>query len=183
MNKIQKISKYLLWAINILLIAIPAFIAIMWYNIDKISLNNFSSLMLENSFQLREDAFVDWSFNAKFVGGFGHVVNFIAFYLALLVLKLIFKNYRAGIVFSTDNAYLYKCLGLLILIDSIVTNPIGNAIMAHSVSLTNFSKANLFEVSYDFPSIEGLISGVLFIVVSMVMYEASLLEEESQYTV
>ena len=179
MHKIKTISTYLLWILNILLFAIPLFIVITWYFIDVFSIDEFSSGLLQNSFQIYDDSGINWTLSSKLVGATGHIINLMPLFLSVFILKLIFKSYKAGHVFTTQNAIYYKHLGYLALIDALFANPIGNAIMIFSTSISELPESKHLAISYGYPSIEGLFCGLIFIIISLVMIEASKLQEES----
>lgn len=186
MDKIQKISSYLLFALNVMLVAVPLFIIGTWYFIDTYTMNEFSSMFLQSSFQIEDGMTatpIEWSLSAKMLGLVGHIINLLPLYLSVFVLKSIFKNYKTGEIFTTDNAIHYKHIGWLAFLDALFADPIGNAIMIMSTTLSpSLAKYNI-DIIYDYPSIEGLFSGAVFIVISLVMFEASKLQEESQLTV
>ena len=186
MNKIKKISSYLLFALNIMLIAVPLFILSTWYFIDAYTMTEFSSTLLQNSFQIQDGmatSIIDWTLYAKMIGLIGHIINLLPLYLSVFVLKSIFKNYKNGEIFSTTNAIHYKHIGWLCFCDALLADPIGDAIMIMSTTLSpTIAKYNI-DIVYNYPSIEGLFSGAVFIVISLVMFEASKLQEESKFTV
>ncbi len=183
MNKVQKISSYLLFILNLLLIVLPLFVIITWYFIDTYTINEFSSGLLQNSFQMQDaiDAKkIHWTLTSRIIGASGHIMNLLPLFLSIFILKSIFKNYKNGKIFTTANAVYYKYLGWLALFDALFANPIGNAIMIMSTTLANSSDQRHIDIIFGYPSIEGLFCGAIFIVISLVMLEASKLQDEAE---
>jgi len=185
-NKIQKISSYLLFILNLLIVILPLFIFFTWWFIDTYTINEFSSGLLQNSFQvddLDELSNLHWTISSKLIGASGHIINLLPLFLGIFILKFIFKNYRNGRIFTTTNAIYYKYLGYLSLFDALFANPIGNAIMIMSTTLGNSPDERQIDIVFGYPSIEGLFCGAIFLVISLVMFEASKLQDEAELVI
>lgn len=181
MNKIQKISSYLLVIFNLLLIALPLFVIITWYFIDTYTIWQLSLGILQNPFQLQDN--VSWTLLYKIIGAIGHIISLLPLFLSLFILKSIFQNYKNGEIFSTSNAIHYKRLGWLCFLNALLANPVGNGIMIMSTTLSNPPGERCLNIIFGYPSLEGLFCGAILIVISLVMVEASKLNDEQKFTV
>ena len=183
MKQIQKVSSYLLFIFNVLIIAYPLFIIIQWIFIDSEIISNLLAQgQLHHPIETPEGLIylntVNWTFGSKFIGFTGCFLGFLPLFLSFLVLKSIFRNYKNGEIFSMANAKHYRQLGWLFLINAFITNLLSQAMMVFVA--TNYRYITL---TFGTPNIEVLFSGILVIVISWVMLEASKLHNEQQFTI
>ncbi len=193
MSKIQKISAYLLVAFNVLLISTPLLIVIQVLFIeaeitdaDVTAAINFFGL-LEKMIQTPEGyvnlSMVPWTPFSNFLRFISEILGLLPFMLSLLVLKSIFRNYQKGEIFSTTNAIHYKKLGWLFFIDALIVKSLSHTLMVLAVTLTNPPGHRYITVHFGTPNLKALFYGVLLIVVSWVMLEASKLHDEQKFTI
>ncbi len=195
MHKIQKLSSYLLFTFNILLIGLPLFIMATWYFIDSYTINELSKGLLQNPFQGLENYhnlnnqnysnlnnFI-WTPLSKSIAMSGHALSLLPLFLSLFILKLIFRNYKNGEIFSAANAIQYKYLGWLFFLNALMAKPLGNALMVMATTLSNPPGERYISIFFGAPSLEGIFGGSILIVISWVMFEASKLQDESKFII
>ena len=99
MNKIQKVSSYLLIVLNFLLIALPLLSVMTWSLIDtELVRNLIAQGILFTPLQTPEGlmtlAEIKWSLISKTIGFFSEIIGLLPFLLSLFTLKLLFQNYQ-----------------------------------------------------------------------------------------
>jgi hypothetical protein len=191
MDRIQKVSSYLLIVFNVLLIALPLLAIIQWLFIelkisDVPSFINFFGL-LERTVQTPEGivnlSTIHWTPLLKILGFSADILNLIPLILSLFVLKSIFRNYQKGEIFSMANATQYRRLGWLFLLDALLIKSLSNTLLVLAVTLTNPPGHRYITVSFGTPNMTALFCGILVIVISWVMLEGYKLQEEQKLTV
>ena len=188
MSKIQKISSYIIIILTGLLIWFPLFWVLGSYFIDA----PFTQALLNNSMQpsVVHTALGDyhitsmtWTPLAKSILFISYVAGNIPFYIGLILLRSIFVNYRSGHIFTIANAKLYKYLGSLFFIDAFISTPISGALSVLSVTIHNPPGQRLLSLSFSTTNLETLFCGIMIIIISWVMLEASKLEEDQRLVV
>jgi hypothetical protein len=191
MNKIQKISTYLLVIFNVLLISTPLLIVLQWVFIqakitDAPAAINFFGL-LEKTIQTPEGyinlSTVPWTIFSKILGFSADILGLLPFVLSLFLLKSIFKNYQKGEIFSVVNAINYKKLGWLFLADALIIKSLSNTLIVLAITLTNPPGHQYISVQFGTPNLEALFVGALLVIISWVMLEASKLHDEQKFTI
>lgn len=188
MNQIQKISSYLLIIFNILIIAIPLIVIIQWIFIDTSTIKDlFAQGVLQKPIQTPEGSInlstIHWTILSKSIGLIGHILGILPLFLSLFVLKSIFQNYKRGEIFSTVNAVYYRYLGWLFFLDALLAKPVSDSLMVLAATLSNKPGHRYLTLSFGTPNMEALFCGVLVIVISWVMLEASKLHYEQKFTI
>lgn len=191
MNTIQKVSASLLVIFNILLVSTPLLLIIQWAFIEikttKVgaAINFFG--LLEKTIYTPEGyvnlSTVPWTFLSKALAFSSDILNILPFFLSLFILKSIFKNYQKNDIFSSANAIHYKKLGWLFLIDAFIIKSFSNTLMILAVTLTNAPGHRYINIHFGAPNLKALFFGILLIVISWVMLEASKLHDEQQFTI
>lgn len=191
MNQIQKMSSYLLLIFNGLMILIPLIFIIQWFFIstktsDVSDLVNFFGI-LEKTIHTPGGyvnlSTVAWTPSLKLLGFSADIVGVAPFLMSLFLLKSIFSHYKKGEIFSTRNAILYRRLGILYLADALLIKSLSQTMMILAVTLTNPPGHRYLSVSFGTPNLSSLFYGVLVMIVSWVMLEASKIYEETKFTV
>lgn len=191
MDRIQKVSSYLLIVFNVLLIALPLLALIQWLFMevktsDVSSFINFFGL-LERTVQTPEGivnlSTIQWTPLLKILGFSADILNLIPLILSLFVLKSIFRNYQKGEIFSTANATQYRRIGWLFVLDALLIKSLSNTLLVLAVTLTNPPGHRYITVSFGAPNMTALFCGILVIVISWVMLEASKLHDDQQFTI
>jgi hypothetical protein len=126
---------------------------------------------------------VQWSFPAKIIGFIAQCVKFIPLYISLFVLRSIFLNYQKGEIFSTINACYYGYLGWAFFLDTLIVLPLGNLLMVLAVTLPNPPGHRYITIGFGTLNVEALFCGVLVIIISWIMLEASKIHDEQKFTI
>ncbi len=193
MKKIQKISSHLLWIFNLLLIAIPLLCIIRWIFMSAktrgvFSMANFFFVgTLDKTIQTPEGfvtlSTVSWTPMLQLLGFGADIIGLLPYLSSLFILKEIFKNYQKREIFSMRNAILYRRLGILFLLDALLIQSLSETLMVLAVTFTNPPGHRYLTVSLGTPNLTSLFYGILVIVVSWVMLEASKLHDEQKFTI
>jgi hypothetical protein len=191
MNRIQKISSYLLLIFGVLLIAVPLLSIIQWIFIstktsDVSGVINFFGIF-EKTIQTPEGyvnlSNVSWTPMLQLLGFSADIIGLLPFLISLFVLRVIFKNYQKGEIFSVRNAILYRRLGALFLLDALLIKSLSQTLMVLAVTFTSPPGHRYLTVSFGTPHLTSLFYGILVIIVSWVMLEASKLHDEQKFTI
>ena len=191
MNQIQKVSSYLLVILNALLIVLPLLVVIQWVFIEtKItgagSAINFFGV-LEKTIHTPEGyvnlSSIHWTLFPKMLRFSSDVLGLLPFMLSLFVLKSIFKNYHQGEIFSTINAIHFRKLGWLFFLDALLIKSLSNTLMVLSVTLTNLPGHRWLTFGFGTPNLKSLFCGILVVIISWVMLEASKLHDDQKFTI
>jgi hypothetical protein len=191
MSIIRKISSYLLAVFNILIVMIPLFLTMQWIFIslkttDVSNVINFFG-MLEKTIQTPEGyvnlSTISWTPLLKLLGFCADLMGTLPFLISLFLLKKLFVHYRDGEIFTKSNAILYRKLGVLYLIDALFIKSLSQMLMILAVTMTNPPGSRYLSISFGTPNLSSLFYGVLVIVISWVMLEASKLHDEHKFTI
>ncbi|MBA3815066.1 MAG: DUF2975 domain-containing protein [Parachlamydiaceae bacterium] len=188
MDKIQRVSRYLINVFNTLLVYLPVSVVIQWLFIESDLIKNLiGEGFLQKPISTPEGyvnlSTIHWSLLSKATGFLAQSIGLLPFFLCLFVLKSIFLNYQRGDVFSTINARNYRYLGWLFFLNALLAQPLSNLMVVLAVTLANPPGHRYISLSFGSPNIEALFCGMLVIVISWVMLEASKLHDEQQFTV
>lgn len=191
MTQIQKVSSHFLNGFNVLLMGIPLLVAIQWVFIKTKTMDvggfiNFFGL-LERVIETPEGpanlSTLQWTPFLKLLGMGADILGLLPFLLSLFVLKALFRNYQAGEIFSPINANHYKKLGWLFFLDALLVKSLSHSLMVLAVTLTYPPGHRYLVLSYGIPNLKALFCGVLVLVISWVMGEASKLHDEHRFTI
>lgn len=191
MNRIQRISSYLLLVFNILIVMVPLFLIVQWIFIslkttDVSAIINFFG-MLEKTVRTPEGyvnlSTVAWTPMLKLFGFCADLIGVLPFLISLFFLKRLFSHYRNGEIFTRRNAILYRKLGLLYLTDALFIKSFSQTLMILSVTFANPPGHRYLSISFGVPNFSTLFYGALVIIVSWVMLEANRLHDEHKFTI
>ena len=188
MQRIQKVSTYLIWVFNFLLIAYPLFIISQSFLIDWELFKNlvregliFTPIATpEGAINLANVAFTPFT---KMIWLASNLIGFAPLFLGLLILKTLFTNYKMGIIFSLQNAEKYKYIGGLFLIDAFLTGPLSQMLNVLAVTLSNPPGHRYISLSFGTPNVEAIFCGILILCISWIMTEGYKLQEEQSLTI
>ncbi|HQS84039.1 MAG: hypothetical protein B7Y25_06520 [Alphaproteobacteria bacterium 16-39-46] len=188
MNRIQKISTYLLAIFNLLLWTLPLSSMLLWFFIDTSPVRNLLARgIFLNPVQTPEGlinlAYQNWTPLSKTIGFIGSVIDCLPLFLSLFVLKSIFKNYQKGEIFISQNALYYKRLGIFFFLDALLAKPLSGMLQVLAVTCSNEPGHRYITFSLGTPNLEDLFCGLLIIVISWVMLEASKLQDDQKFTI
>ena len=191
MNRIQKISTYLLLILNGLLIITLLFTIAQWSFISPktsrvLDAGNFFGLF-ERGIKIPggyiDLGHISWTPLLQLSAFGADMLGLAPFLISLFMLKAIFKNYQKGEVFSVANAIFYRRLGALFLFDGLFIKSLSQTLMTLLATFNNAPGHRCLSISFSTPNFVSLFYGVLVIIVSMVMLEASKIHEEQKFTV
>jgi len=187
MQQIKKISTYLLYVFNALIIGELLCIFLGWFFIDtptvkKLLANGLVANPIRTPEGLLTLGDVMWTPLSKLIFVASNIVGALSFFLSLFVLKSIFKNYRKGEIFTRKNALSYRSLGLLSFLDALLA-PLSDTLMILAVTLSNEPGHRYLSLSFGTPSFDAFFTGAIVIVISWVMGEASRLQEDQHLTI
>jgi len=188
MNRIQKVSAYLLSILNLLLIGVPIITGCLWMFMEvplpkeAISEGLFFDLVKTPEGVVNLST-VTWSPLSKFIGFTANLVGLLPILFGIYVLKLTFQNYKKGEIFNLINAKYYQYLGWLFFLDGLLIKPLSNMLMVLAVTLTNPPGHRYLQIEYGTPNLEVLFCGMIVLVISWVMAEASRLQQEQEFTI
>ncbi|MBA3814475.1 MAG: DUF2975 domain-containing protein [Alphaproteobacteria bacterium] len=185
MDRIQKISSYLLVIFNILLVVLPLSLLILWFFIDVDPIKEaIKHGLLFGPVDTPEGIVnlgtIKWYPLTKFTGFMGSLLGILPILLGLMILKTIFRNYRKGEIFNITNARQYKYLGYLFFLDALLTKPLSDMLQVLSVTFTYPPGLRYISIGFGTPNMEALFCGILVIVISWVMVEGYKLQEEQK---
>jgi len=188
MHPIQKVSSYLIWIFNVLLVALPLWtlghwILLVWAPYKTLTSQDFVSTTIQTPEGIVNLAHLKLTPLSWSIGIFGSILGIIPLFLGLLVLKHLFQNYREGNIFSLENAQKYKYLGWLFFLNGLVVIPISSMLMILTATLSNPPGHRYISLSFGTPNLEVLFSGMLVIVISWVMAEGYKLKEDQSLTI
>lgn len=126
---------------------------------------------------------VQWTFFTKIMGLISQSIGLLPLFLSLFILKSIFQNYQNGEIFNASNARHYKKLGWLFFLDALIAQPLSGLMMVAAVTFSNPPGHRYLSLSFGTLNLEALFCGMLVIVISWVMLEASKLSEEQKFTI
>jgi hypothetical protein len=188
MNQIQKVSSYLLITFNVLLVALPLCDIIQWFFIDTGTIKNLLAQgIVGKSVQTPEGyvnlSTVQWTPFSKTLGFSADILGLLPFVLILFGLKSIFRNYQKGEIFSTANARYYKYLGWIFFFDALLIRSLSNTLMVLAVTLSNPPGHRYINIQFGTPNMKSLFYGIIVIVISKIMLEASKLHDDQRFTI
>ena len=182
MNKIQKVSSRLQQLLLLMVIAWPVLGLLSWLGyIPKESLG-------KSSFLTTPDGIIDFSIHtlsgiSLLVCMIGNTIEALPFFLGLIIVKNLFKNYAKNEIFSLKNIGYARNLGRLFLLNGLIAQPIGNMLITLGATLSNPSGHRYIVLSFGALNVEALLSGCIILVISWVMKEGYLLQEDQKLTV
>lgn len=190
MNRMQKVSSYLLVLFNSLLVFIPLALLVLWVFIDYHPLKEaiehgvfFEAVPTTTPQGLVNLAQVNWNGFTKSVGFLSSLVDVLPILLGLLILKTVFRNYQRGDIFNVYNAKQYKNLGYLFFLAAFITQPLSGMLKVLAITLTNPVGQRTIQIGFGTPTFEVLFCGVLVLVISWVMAEGCKLQEDQKFTI
>ncbi|MCA0370933.1 MAG: DUF2975 domain-containing protein [Proteobacteria bacterium] len=191
MDKIQRVSRYFVALFSFLAVAFPLFLGIQWVLVDAQTGFLPEAMralgMLERTVATPEGSIalksVPWTVPLKFLGLGADLVGALPLFISFFLLRTLFWHYVRGEIFSPRNAQLYKKLGLLYVMDALLMTPLSQTLLILAATATNAPGHRYVSVSFGTPNLSSLFYGMLVILVSWIMYEASQMKREQDLTV
>lgn len=192
MGKIQRVSSLLLIVLNVLLVVIPLGVIIQRLFLTPTDLKELvanghwwmtTGYMVDTPEGNVDLSTLDWTALSRILYLAAGIVEVLPLFLSLFVLKALFKNYRKGEIFSKGNAVFYKYLGWLFFFDALLAKPLSGTLSVLLGTLQNPPGHRYITIMFNQFNLEALFCGMILIVISWVMLEASKLHDEQQFTV
>lgn len=188
MNKIQKVSRCLVYCVNVLLVVVSLGVCLRWLFVDSALVKSLMHVgLLENFMRTPEGvrSLLDlhWTSGAKALMLLAGIIRVAPLVGALCLLRCLFGSYQRGVVFSQSNALRYGRLGQCFLLDALVAQPISHTLNILGLTLMNEPGHRYLSLAFGTLNLEMLFCGVCIVVISWVMREASHMEDEYQLTV
>ena len=191
MNKIQRISSYLVLVFNSLMALFSASLILSWIFISTQTISGSVICgffgKLENMIKTPEGDVdlrtVAWTPMLRLLGFCADIIGDLPFLISLFFLKTLFSRYKKGEIFSQRNARLYRNLGVLYVADALLIKSLSQTLMVLAVTLTNPPGHRYLSISFGTPNLPSLFYGALAMIISWVMLEASKLQDEHKFTI
>ena len=126
---------------------------------------------------------IDMSPASRLLVTFANIVDVLSLIGGLFLLRLVFRNYKKGAIFTVKNARCYKHLGGLFFVSAFVAQPIAHTLEILGLTLLNEPGHRYLSLSFGSLNLWMLLCGACIMVISWVMQEASQMEGELQLTV
>jgi len=188
-DRIIKVSNYLVKLFYFLLVALPLFSL---FGILMMASEPFHSWAVASPFidftqktpegivNLLEITFTPLS---EIIYLAGRLVSLAPILLSLLVLICLFKNYRQEIFFSSVNTLCYRRLGLLFFLNALFFKPVTELLDVLAITLSNPPGHRYIVLGFGSPNFEDMFIGVLLLIISWVMHKAQVMQEEQQFVI
>ena len=187
MKEIQRLSRFLITLFNILLITIPLINIASWTLVQFPIFRTLFSQVFITSIKTPEGMVTIPEMTLtpliQLLGICGSLVEAIPLLLGLMILKVLFKNYQQGDIFSYDNAKSYQQLGWLFFLQGFIAKPISELLLVLAATYGNAPGHRYLSLGFGTPNFEVLFCGTLIIVISWVMREATKLQHEQRLTI
>ena len=186
MNRIQKVSSYLLVFLNMGIILLPLGLFLIWCFIDTLSLHHSQDLLYGMQYEWipKQDlsSTVKFTFLAKTLGLSGDLIEYTPLFISFFILKNIFNNYKNNLIFTSANAAQYKKLGYLFFWNALLAQPLGNMLLVLMRTI-NSPSGETISLSIGDNTFGGIFCGLCVLVISWVMAEGCRLQEEQKLIV
>lgn len=188
-HQVQKISQIFLFIFRTLLISIPILIILQWFFIDVaivhswVKLFGFFDPITLNGLDPVGIADHLFSWQERWLGFIGTIIGLSPFLLAFVLLNSIFKNYCANNIFSLENAKYYQRLGYIFFYNSLIANPLCQALLTAAATLSNPPGQKQITIAFGMINLESLFCGAIIIVIARVMYMGNKLQEEQRLVI
>lgn len=121
--------------------------------------------------------------SSKIIGFIASLISLIPVYISLFALKSIFNNYKIGAIFTNINACQYRLIGSLFFLNALLIKPLSDMLMVVSVTLLNPPGHRYITLGFGTPNLENLFYGLILMVISWIMLEATKLREDQEFTI
>jgi len=188
MNQIEKVSSYLIAAVNALLFIVPLYVATQWLFvanplIEAPYLKTTCHEWIHTPEGPVNSGAVHWTPPARLIGFCADFAANIFLLMGLMILRKLFQNYRAHEIFSAVNAQYYKKLGALCCLQALLAKPLSGMLLTIAATINNPPGHRYVSLSFGTPNIALLFCGACILVISWVMQEASTLHDEQRFTI
>jgi len=174
LKRIKSLSTKLRYILTFLLFFLPFITLMYWlfFNSWPLSLREIAPIPMGKALSFQEK-------------GIGLVVSVLPLMLeisAILTLTKLFHLYEKGLIFTADNVQCFRKLGKILIL-WFIAYPLYTAILSVALTFRNPPGERMLSISLDSADITALIVGIMLMVISWVMDEARMLEEEVTHTI
>jgi hypothetical protein len=185
---IKKTSRLLYYFFSSALIIIPIASALLWYFIDTLFIKQLvSDGIILQPVQTPETlvnlSTVHWDVITKSIAFIAFMIGLLPILLSFYFLARVFNNYQHDEIFTVRNAHYFKKIGFLFFLDAFITKPLSTMLMIVAITLRNAPGHRYISLSFGTTNAQAILCGIVVIIVSCVMLQASRLHEEQQLTV
>ena len=173
MTRIQRLSTYLIYSCNLILIMVFPF---------RIFLRLFPHANIPDWITIG-DVFRPTTPLSKFIAISSDFIERMPFFLSIYILRLIFKNYKLGKIFTNANAKHYKSLGIIYVIKGLVTEPLAHTLETLAETIHNPPGERILSFRFASSNIEAIFFGACIILISWIMIEGLKLQEDQSVTI
>jgi hypothetical protein len=124
-----------------------------------------------------------FSWREKWIGFIGTIIGLSPYFLAFLLLNSIFKNYCANNIFTLENAKYYQRLGYIFFFNSLIANPLCQALLTAAATLSNPPGQKQITITFGMINLESLFCSAIIIIIARVMYMGNKLQEEQRLVI
>lgn len=182
MKRIQTISRLIRTCISFLLIAWPLFSLAQWTRIVPESLY-IDQAVVKTPEGIIDFANPDLQLSSRLLVLLAESIAFLPIYLGLVVLRSLFTKYQKGDIFAFAAIQNFRQIGWLFFIDGVVCQPISCMVEMLAATLNNPPHHRWIIVQFGSLNIEAILGGAVILVISWIMKEAYLLDQERQLTI
>lgn len=186
MKKIQTVSHYLTYVFMIIfgLIALQPFffwgfydalISTSWHEYFSYALSTPNGVVI-----IGQKAFPGLSKFVFFTADFlMNIVGLVGIFYLVKLFRL-YKNYR---IFTIQNAYCFRALGSVILFQALIAEPLTSSLKILAATLPNPPGQRILSIGFGSSGISLILIGLVVLLISWVMEEASKLQDDSALTI
>ena len=185
LNKIERISNIFLFIFSIILVVIPILVFLQWFCSDVSFVHAYiaGGFGFYNPTTAAGLSIGSLPLFQQFLGFVGTLLGVSSWFISIVLLRKIFKNYSKSNIFCVVNARYYQILGYMFFLDALITRPLSGAILSIASTLSNPPGQRVVSIGISSVNLQSLFCGMILIVIARVMYLASQVEEEQKLTI
>lgn len=176
MDKVKTLSGRICGVFQILIFVMPICAVGYWLDPEYFNSMGVSLYLPKSEFEFTYNLY------SQFIGFFITLIPLAVITYLLFKLKCLFNNYTNGIVFSEENVIIYKRVGQS-LFGLVASNMIAETLMSLALSFQNPIGQRFISVGLGASELSYLATGFIIILISHVMQQANLLDNEAKYTI
>lgn len=181
MLKIQKVSHFFRFLFFGCLIILPLIDSLIWIYMKSIS-ESYPSFWggFHSSLSLSS---VKWTATSQFIGWLGDILPTVLIMYGLYQFIQLFKLYEQGRLFELKHVQLFKKIGYVALVYSLIAMPISGLLSTLALTWNNPVGQRVLSLTAGTPNIQGILIAFLILLISWIMNEGYKLKKEISLTV